>query len=888
MESEDAIATPSDGFIIDSQKPRPVHGRASGPTRRSTKGQWTAEEDEILRKAVEHFKGKNWKKIAECFKDRTDVQCLHRWQKVLNPELVKGPWSKEEDAKITELVNKYGPKKWSTIAQHLPGRIGKQCRERWHNHLNPAINKEAWTQEEELVLIRAHQRHGNKWAKLTEFLPGRTDNAIKNHWNSSVKKKIDSYIASGLLSQFPALPTTTGYQSQLVGSSSMMQSSGDVTITKGGIEAEEISECGQGSPMVVCSQTAPDMALPGRKNLKFYDDSALENEPNSSTVSSSRPYYLMDYSTLNIPDRHPETAQYSDQVQFSPGNEIATDKNYINADNLPNISFLELGHEPSGFPYDIVAGGSQHNHYVPSQPSVDPMVTSSLGALAIDPDQLHHILTSDEECCRILFSEAVGGNLISNLKVSDRSDFGGRPDSFSNQSYDIHISENCGSLSQQSEDLKLDHTGALDVQSSMPTAPLSYDAQKMNFDRKHNQLPEVPPAAQEDFVNTCDGFIYINDSSNSPHGHGTELETVEMSDLPKDQVKLVPVDTFGSSSETTKIVLKEEMNVKVEKAEPGSLCYEPPRFPTLDIPFFSCDLVQSSNDMQMDYSPLGIRQLMMSSMNCISPLRLWDSPTHDNSPDSMLKNAAKTFTNTPSILRKRHRDFLSPLSEKRIDKKQGTDITSNLNREFSRLDVMFDEKEIDRASPRSPSFKQEMKSEFPNSDDKENLSNSSGARVNKDYDTASHAERNQLKGNEGSGPEDMMEHMAGGTNLVVKHGPEADASLNPIQLPQVLGVHDLNDMMLFSLDQTSQRTDNKISGVIAETPRKPYSGIVATCSSGPIYSSSGKSCVPVTSPHVSRTCGSGQKLASASKLCLHTSAPLEIVVNTASHESVGM
>ncbi|KAK7320781.1 hypothetical protein VNO77_30574 [Canavalia gladiata] len=124
------IPAPSHGHVDGVQKVRPLHGRTTGPTRRSTKGQWTPEEDDILRKAVQRFKGKNWKKIAECFKDRTDVQCLHRWQKVLNPELVKGPWSKEEDEVIIELVNKYGPKKWSSIAQHLPGRIGKQCRER--------------------------------------------------------------------------------------------------------------------------------------------------------------------------------------------------------------------------------------------------------------------------------------------------------------------------------------------------------------------------------------------------------------------------------------------------------------------------------------------------------------------------------------------------------------------------------------------------------------------------------------------------------------------------------------------------------------------------------------------------------------------------------------
>lgn len=69
--------------------------------------------------------------MASFLRDRTDVQCLHRWQKVLNPNLVKGPWTKEEDEIVMKMVAKYGAKNWSTIAQHLPGRIGKQCRERY-------------------------------------------------------------------------------------------------------------------------------------------------------------------------------------------------------------------------------------------------------------------------------------------------------------------------------------------------------------------------------------------------------------------------------------------------------------------------------------------------------------------------------------------------------------------------------------------------------------------------------------------------------------------------------------------------------------------------------------------------------------------------------------
>jgi hypothetical protein len=164
-------------------------------------GKWKEDEDIKLKNAVQEHGGKDWVAIAVLVPGRTTKQCWTRWHDVLDPSLDRvtkcvGNWKEEEDIKLKNAVHKHGGKNWVAIAALVPGRTKIQCRNRWYGTLNPSINRVTeltgkWKEDEDIKLKDAVQKLGcNNWVAIAALVPGRTKMQCCSRWHAALKPSI--------------------------------------------------------------------------------------------------------------------------------------------------------------------------------------------------------------------------------------------------------------------------------------------------------------------------------------------------------------------------------------------------------------------------------------------------------------------------------------------------------------------------------------------------------------------------------------------------------------------------------------------------------------------------------------------------------------------------
>ena len=184
---------------------------SSGPLRTASRVKpqwsfvWTSYDDIKLKDVMAHHKHSptvDWEMIAkEHGRGKSAVECHDRWSKNLKT-IKKGGWTDEEDALVVSVVSSSAERpftRWTDLALRLPGRIGKQIRDRYVNHLDPSLNHSQFSNEDDLLLLEGHKQHGKKWVDISTkiFNSTRSENHVKNRWHSATFKK---FMAQQMLS----------------------------------------------------------------------------------------------------------------------------------------------------------------------------------------------------------------------------------------------------------------------------------------------------------------------------------------------------------------------------------------------------------------------------------------------------------------------------------------------------------------------------------------------------------------------------------------------------------------------------------------------------------------------------------------------------------------
>jgi len=183
-----------------NQKARPTTSRLSKTSERKELGatgskkiqkkklanKWSDAEYTSLIGLVRNH-GEDWAKISSRLQNKTPKQCMQKF-KNSQRSAKKGNWTADEDQLLLAWVNEHGATKWTECSKMIRGRCGKQCRERWVNILNPEVKKGNWSDHEQEIIFENLATYMTSWSSMSKILPGRTENSIKNYFYSSVRR----------------------------------------------------------------------------------------------------------------------------------------------------------------------------------------------------------------------------------------------------------------------------------------------------------------------------------------------------------------------------------------------------------------------------------------------------------------------------------------------------------------------------------------------------------------------------------------------------------------------------------------------------------------------------------------------------------------------------